>query len=230
MKKLLALTIVALFVLLTACSGQKPAQPEQTDAPAASDDENQAETTAADAAPAEDLVTIDGMTITVKDDGTGTTTDESGVKKTPLFTNRNVGFEMECGPMIFKINAVQLSTFVSSDESINSFLDIDADTEVTLITLEVTAENTSDEDINFYPDQAQLVTDQKEQITSEMFLNDDVGGEFLGKVEKTGLIYFVAKKSPADAINTVTLRINAPHNSDFESLGEHIAVTINFAR
>lgn len=232
MKKVIAFALVLFVVCFSACA--KEPNPEETivdvaDAVTENSPTGTDETTPAEDNPS-DLVAIDGMNITIKDDGSGTSEKENGIEKEPVLTNNNIGFQIECGPMLFSINRIQISKTVSTNDSVNSFLGIESGQEFTMIAIDVACENTSDEDVSFYPDQSELITDQKEQIVSELFLNDAVGGDFLGKVEKSGTIYFVAKKSPADAIGSFTLRIDSPHNSNFDHFGENLAITFNLSK
>lgn len=102
----------------------------------------------------------------------------------------------------------------------------DGKDEITSIAMSVKVENTSDDELNYYPDQAEITTDTKEQIKAEMFLSDSVGGEFKGQIIKEGTIIFVAN-SKAEDINKLTLFIDGPSNQDFDKVGDDLKIDID---
>ena len=53
---------------------------------------------------------------------------------------------------------------------------------VTVVTINMTASNSTDQTISFYPDQATLVTDTGQQVDADLWFSGNVGGDFLGKV------------------------------------------------
>lgn len=77
--------------------------------------------------------------------------------------------------------------------------------------VDVTAENTSDDTINFHPNQATITTNTGEQIQAEIFISDDVGGEFIGKVKKKAISSLLPnhcrKKSLASNTSSMDHRI-----------------------
>ena len=89
------------------------------------------------------------------------------------------------------------------------------------------AENTSEDTISFYPDQAVMTTNTGEQVESDIFLSDDVGGDFYGKVNKKGNVIFVLE-SPAEDITDIKLIINAAIDEDWNSLSNNLQVELSF--
>jgi hypothetical protein len=87
------------------------------------------------------------------------------------------------------------------------------------IILNVSVENTSTDTVNWFPDQSTLVTNTKEQLNSS-FDSDQVGGEFVGNVVKTGKIVFKTQ-SDLNAISSLTYKIDGP----FKTIGDNVGAT-----
>lgn len=75
------------------------------------------------------------------------------------------------------------------------------------------AENTSEQDITFHPNQSIIVTDTGEQVEPEMMMMGEVGGDFLGKVTKEGQTWWLLKNLDKD-VKKVKLIISPPQNTD----------------
>lgn len=88
-------------------------------------------------------------------------------------------------------------------------------------------ENKTEENLSIYPDQSIITTNTKEQKEANIFISDDVGGDFLGQVIKEGNVIFLLD-SKAEDLKSAKLIINAPVNEDFDTLGEKIEFDINF--
>lgn len=88
------------------------------------------------------------------------------------------------------------------------------------------AENTTDTDVTFHPNQAIIVTDTGEQIEPEMGLMGEVGGDFLGKVTKEGQVWWILKNLDKD-IKNVKLIISPPTDMDFNDLSEEKRLEFN---
>ncbi|MDQ0927640.1 hypothetical protein QFZ25_001700 [Bacillus atrophaeus] len=87
---------------------------------------------------------------------------------------------------------------------------------VRAVVLNMKAENISSKDVTFNPNQAVIVTDTGEQLESQMGLMGDVGGDFLGKVNKEGQTFWLLKDNTA---NISSLKVIIPpshdaHNND----------------
>lgn len=148
--------------------------------------------------------------------------DEFEVERDELGTsqiymkNRDVGIEDQIGPIIFKIDKVQtLRLQVSSDYR---FL-FDDKKEVTIVSFNVIVENTSDDTISFYPNQARLVTNTGEQVNADIVISEDVGGEFLGKVKKEGGVLFYVDSMPSE-LTEVRFVVEGPYNEQFTKIEE----------
>lgn len=249
-KRIIAILLTTLIVLLSACSAKQPTTDEKaapetdittvdektdtttlnpiTDETTKPVEEN--DTTAAENTDVNGTVIIDGNTITIFDDGTGTFVDEQDMSKHPVVTCRNIGYETTLGPVLLKINSIQIANAVTTSDMVSSYLGIEKDKEYTLISLDITVENTSDDDISIYPDQSTIVTDHKEQIDCNMSGSEDVGGDYYGKVEKSGLIVFFAEKSPASEITSFNWRVSGPYDENFTRLADDITIKINIQK
>lgn len=95
-----------------------------------------------------------------------------------------------------------------------------------VVAVDMKVENTVDKDITFYADQSILVTSTKEQVEASME-SEDVGGDFLGKIEKEGTVVFFLKKSAKD-VHTIELNMNAPYEADtMEDVGEDLKIKVD---
>ena len=227
MRKLFPL-LLAICLVFTACSSQSSPSPNGSTLI----ETEPVETVEAESSDvpetAPELTVIDGSTITVRDDGTGTDSDESGMKKTVALTNRQIDYSIEQGPFIITVNSVQLADIEATSSDVASFLDMETGASAALFAVDITVENTSDETMTIYPNQSTIVTSTKEQVTCEIFLSDSIGGEFLGQVIKSGQVYFICKNSTAEDISQITWYIDSPHDSDLNHFGDDIVTTFIF--
>ncbi len=94
------------------------------------------------------------------------------------YKKKDLGITHQSGPMSLTLNAVQVATLDVSDDYKESFENQDV---VTVVTINMTASNSTDQTISFYPDQATLVTDTGQQVDADLWYSGSVGGDFLGK-------------------------------------------------
>lgn len=155
--------------------------------------------------------------------------EEKEVRKSELGTltvikkKKDLNYVVQSGPMNLTINAIQTATLDVS-QNYKEFFGKD---QVTIVTVEMKAENTSEDTISFYPDQAVLTTNTGEQVESDIFLSDDVGGDFYGKVNKKGDVIFVLE-SPAEDITDIKLIIDAAIDEDWNALSNNLQVELSF--
>ncbi|KXJ36484.1 hypothetical protein M8C22_11580 [Bacillus spizizenii] len=99
---------------------------------------------------------------------------------------------------------------IKPDDDAKSLYFNDQD-KVRAVVLNMKAENTSSKDVTFNPNQAVIVTDTGEQLESQMGLMGDVGGDFLGKVNKEGQTFWLLKDNTA---NISSLKVIIPPSHD----------------
>ncbi|WDH75178.1 hypothetical protein PTI97_10155 [Exiguobacterium marinum] len=161
------------------------------------------------------------------------TAEETDVQESELGTNKiymknkALTITETMGPIQFAIDKVQTSRLQVNEVYRDSF---DGAEEVTVVAMNVIAENTIDDAISFYPDQGTIVTNTGEQVDADLFFSDDVGGEFLGKVKKEGNVLFFVKAKPEE-LTEVRFFTNGPSNEAFERVAEErYEFTINVTK
>lgn len=150
------------------------------------------------------------------------TESEIGKMKT-IYQKKDLNMAIENGPVKGTLAKVRYATLEPSPEYKSMFNEEEI---ITLITIEASLENTVDDTTNFYLDQATLVTDTGQQVDAEVFLSDNVGGEFLGKVKKEGNIQWVLKHD--ESIKKITLHVSGASNSNYDRVGEDAKYEISF--
>ena len=163
--------------------------------------------------------------IIFEDDGSGEDKDdEQGIKECYV-TDRDLAFEGECGPIMYTINSIQIADMIIHDESTANILDVEMDESFVLIGIDITVENTSEDDVNFYPEDSTIITNTKAQIDANYWTSDSFG-KFMGEVEKNGQIFFIIPGEEAESITSFTWRIDAPYDSNsYEDVGEDIKIS-----
>ncbi|UTR09896.1 hypothetical protein MM300_18720 [Evansella sp. LMS18] len=127
------------------------------------------------------------------------------------------------GEMTLTVNAVQVADFDINEEFTDFFNGL---SEATVFTFHIDAENMSEEDLGFYPNQSTITTNTGQQISSNLLLSDDVGGEFFGNVTKSGEVFFLADRID-EKITSIRWIIDGPHDEDYETVGERMDFTID---
>lgn len=164
---------------------------------------------------------------TADENTTGEVVEENGLRKEPIATNKELNLTGETGPFKYTIEGVQVSKLTATTDEMATMLEIEKDKEVALVAINASAENTTDDTLSFYIGQATLTTNTKEQVESNGLLSEYIDGEFLGNVKNSGNLIYILKNSKAEDISTLTLHIDAPHDENFESIGEEVKVDIN---
>ncbi|WP_312507520.1 hypothetical protein [Lysinibacillus sp.] len=207
-KKLIFSAALVLSLGLAACGEEKAKeepQKEETQTPVSADKK-------------EDTEKADEKE---KSDGVGETTESELGKMTVLYKDKELNMAVNNGPVNATLDKIQLATMEPSESYKESFGGQD---KVTIVTIEASAENTVDDTTNYYLNQAKLVTDTGQQVDSDIWFSDDIGGEFLGKVKKNGNIIWILKHD--EAVKKVTLHISGASNANFDRLGEDLKVEI----
>ncbi|WP_214777940.1 DUF4352 domain-containing protein [Exiguobacterium sp. s22] len=161
------------------------------------------------------------------------TTENEDVQESELGTNKiymknkALTITETMGPIQFAIDKVQTSRLTVAEAYRDSF---DGQEEVTVVAMNMIVENTVDETMSFHPNQATLVTNTGEQVSSDLWFSDDVGGEFLGKVKKEGNVLFFVKAKPEE-LTDLKVVIDGPFNENFDKVAEdRYEYTINVTK
>jgi hypothetical protein len=145
--------------------------------------------------------------------------------KFTLVSLSEVEQNIKSGPMNVTIPSVKVVHTVAEGQ----LKDMVGKDEFAYVSVNMVVENSSEDTISYYPDQAKLVTNTGEQIDMpEMFLSDDLGGDFYGKVVKDGSIMFILEKSKAEDIKWIRLIIGGASDKDFNKVGEEADLKIEF--
>ena len=153
--------------------------------------------------------------------------EENGLRKEPVATNKELNLTGETGPFKYTIEGVQVSKLTATTDEMADLLEIEKDKEVALVAINASAENTTDGTLSFYIGQARLTTNTKEQVDADGFLSEYIDGEFLGNVKNSGNLIYILKNSKAEDITNLTLHVDAPHDENFESVGDEVKIDIN---
>jgi hypothetical protein len=127
-----------------------------------------------------------------------------------------VNINVDSGPMKLNISKVTLDPAFKK----NAYSQV-----YNTVVLDVTVENTSTDTVSWYPGYGTAVFNTKEQVTGDLYNSDQVGGDFIGKVIKTGKIVFVVK-SDLKEINNISLVIDGPFGANYTSVGEKTTTEI----
>lgn len=148
--------------------------------------------------------------------------EDDSLKATNTFTNKELGITGTVGPMNYNIPAIQLKKLEPKDQATADLFEVSIGDTVHAITIQMTGENTSDDDVSFYLGQATIITNTKEQLEPDMWLSEYIEGDYLGQVKHEGHNVYLLKNSTVDDLQTIEVRISAPVNSNFDSLGEDV--------
>lgn len=213
MNRLLMLLAALLFAtVLVACGGNS----EET--PSNESDENSEETedTEGNASDSNDEEENEEQENKVGD----TVTNEAGESLLVSRTD-DVG-TFESGPIKLTIEKANGVSMKINDD----YVDMLGGKELEYIQVDMTVENTSDDHISFYASQATMTTSTGEQLESDMLMSDHIDGEFLGAVTKSGSSFYFLENSKAEDVESIKLFYSAPHDENFEDIGDKIEVEI----
>ena len=154
----------------------------------------------------------------------GEVTENEIGKITVVNKKKDINQTFQSGPVNLTINAIQTATLEPSESYKDMF---DGKEKLTIVTINMKTENTSDDTVGIYPNQAVLTTNTGEQVDADIWLSDDLGGDFYGKVSKEGDVIFQLD-SPAEEISNMKLIIEGAHDTDYNSLSEQLHIDLSF--
>lgn len=157
----------------------------------------------------------------------GETTEQNGLKKTVIFTNKELNKTGESGSIKYNFTKVQVSKLTATTDDAAQMFEVEKGKEFAIVVFDIEVENTSDKDVSFYISQTKLISNTKEQVEPDMIASTYIDGEFLGAVKKNGTNVYLLKNSKAEDIKSVEIRISAPTDKNFNKLGEDIKLTID---
>lgn len=131
----------------------------------------------------------------------------------------NIDKDVSSGPMKMHISKVILNPSYQKE----AYMD-----KINAVILEVSVENTSKDIVNWYPSQGTLVLNTKEQAEGgkSLFYSDNVSGDFIGNVIKSGKIVFQVNSNLAD-VNEITFSASGAFNQEFTKIGEDVMITMS---
>lgn len=129
------------------------------------------------------------------------------------------------GPIKLTIQGALVGKIIPKNETAKSYLKNQDSADV--IMLYYTVENTVDNKMYFYPGQAEVTTDTKEQLRPDMFFGQEGGGEMLGKVQKQGFNTYYPE-SGIDNIKELNFHIGSPYDESMGNVAEDLKITIKF--
>jgi hypothetical protein len=185
MKKIASLLFVSLFLLFSTACGNEPdikTNPDEEVDPKVAEDNEDNKSEEKDTA-------------------------EKAEKDEDIWTYyENATAEESWEEMKFKIEKVVVSDKAPKlDENGNEVIG-------SAVGVKMTVENTSsDKKYTTYPDQATLVTSTGEQVDADLWVSDDVGGDFYEGVVKQGNIIFYLERGNAADITWVKLIWNSSY-------------------
>ena len=144
-------------------------------------------------------------------------------KLTMVQQNKEINESTESGPIKLTINSIHIGDMEVAEDYRDTF---DNKEKVTVIELNIKVENSTDDTITFYPEDGTLTTDGGDQTDVSIGLSDLIGGEFFGKVNKEGNLYFLVD-TPAAEIGEINFIVDGPHNEDFDNVGVQIKMTLS---
>ncbi|CAH1230632.1 hypothetical protein PAECIP111891_06704 [Paenibacillus allorhizoplanae] len=121
----------------------------------------------------------------------------------------NVKVNVTSGPMTMDISKVTLDPAYKSNQYSQP---------IKAVVLDVKTENTSNETLNWYVTQDKIVTNTKEQVSGYLY-SEQVDGEFIGKVVKTGKIVFEIK-GDLTSITSLNYVVEGPSDKNYKRVGE----------
>lgn len=209
-KSLCLLTAMSLTLLLSACNNNN--EDTQT---------SEIDTSYEDDTTSEDTTEYEDTTSSEVEDDSG---DQNDIGEITEYYNSTFDQTGKTGPITVLVNNVQTYDLAPNEENIEEF---DGKDLVHIIAISMTVTNSVDKDVAFFADQSTLVTDTKEQIDADIVYSDDVGGDFLGKVEKEGVVYFFAENEIKD-IKKLKLNFTSPfYNKTQDAAGKELSMNLN---
>lgn len=212
MKKfMISMGLIGLMAITAACGEESSGDEDPgTEESSGSEDAEAVETTGEEAETQEEAVTKELIEAsegeTVENDA-GTFTVEHKLDDVGTF---------EQGPITFNIDSVMAVSGELSEEEF-SWTDLE-DPNVEFVQVEMSAENSSEETLTFYPDQATITTNTGEQLESDMFLGDYMESEFIGQVNHQGNSVYLLNETNAADLESIRFLADPPSDEEYMTI------------
>lgn len=125
----------------------------------------------------------------------------------------------ETGAFKLDLSTISVANIETNETSKSMF---DGKDRVTLLAMGMDVENTSPDTLSFHPNQATIVAG-KEQKTADLFMSENIGGEFIGEVIKSGKVLFVLD-TPAEEITSIKYVVESPSDASFQPVGDKLTL------
>lgn len=218
---LLSLGLVS-AITLAACGDTDNNEDQSTDTEGSTTETNTEATNEENDSAEEENATDDDTEAETNDDdwetAVGETIENDGGSFT-LVAREDTIDTVETGPMTLDIPQLNIQDVELSGDLLE-FIEFEP---TGIIQIDMEVSNTSDDDINFYPDQATITTNTGEQLEADLWFSDHIGGEYLGAVNKSGSVYYLLENSNPEDIDTIRITMSAPTTTaDWENAGEAV--------
>ncbi|RPF52176.1 DUF4352 domain-containing protein [Aquisalibacillus elongatus] len=213
MKKLLAI-LFATSLVLAACGGDETEEQDNT-----SDDQTQDEQSENNGESESSTEETDGSTEETSEDAqVGDVVETEGGTFT-LQAKTDSEQTFETGPIVLTVEQV-VTASGELEGDMAEFMEAD---ELDYVQVDLTVENTSDDDMTFYAGQGTMATSTGEQLDPDMWLSDHIEGDMMANTKASGSFYYVLENSNAEDVEHVRLKFSAPYNTEsFDDVGEEL--------
>ncbi|WP_217586886.1 DUF4352 domain-containing protein [Lentibacillus saliphilus] len=123
------------------------------------------------------------------------------------------------GPIVLTINKV----VTASGELVEEMASILETDQLEYIQVDISVENTSEDDITFYAGQGKISTNTGEQLDPNMFLSGHIDGDLMSGTKANDTFFYVLENSKAEDVESIRMVFSAPHGTEsFEDVGEKL--------
>lgn len=161
--------------------------------------------------------------VEVEKDGDSEVSENEIGELTRLAVKKELKETQKSGPFKVTVEAIQKSQLKTNED----YIDILGGEDLAVITIKVHVENISEDTNSIYADQGTIVTNTKKQVDADMFLSDNVGGDFIGEVEKSGDIIFTFEDNAED-ITGFKYIVGSGSDENWEIFGEDLTFEFEF--
>lgn len=149
----------------------------------------------------------------------GETTSDPDFGDMTLYAMQELDQTQTSGNFEIKLKDAGLAVLKPND-MVKEVLQIKGD-QATMLTINMEITHNVDQTESIYPNQGTIVTNNGSQIDANMFVSEDVGGDFLGKVNKKGQVIFLFDDD-VETVKNIRYIVKAPVDSEFYAAGEDL--------